>query len=401
MLALLVAAQLAAPVQIHAEPRSLELTGDAVHAALHVRSPVEPRLTASAGTIANLRREGDDAWVADYLPPREKSPQVAIVAAVADGRLSWTTLRIGHPVETPRLHVVLLEDRVRADRVETVHVRILAADATGKRLSRPKLVLQAGRGTLSPVERHGAGETWATWTIPQGPAGTLRLRALLEQFPNLVAEASIEAGAPPAPPANVVATAATPVVPQALLSARYPSLAPRSRPGISAPLAIGPAVGVTSNFARFTSPVAALSASWRSDRLGPELALTGEVAWSFVSQKQSVGQFGTAQVRQDFFALSAQVAYRRRLGLGTTVWGGAGPSLQIVSGTSQVTGQPRISESALAPGAILSLGIEHRFARTAPFGEARFAIHRDPGLSSSSGALSAFSFVVGTHFELL
>jgi hypothetical protein len=190
-------------------------------------------------------------------------------------------------------------------------------------------------------------------------------------------------------------------MPQALLSARYPSLSPRTRPGISAPLAIGPALGVTSNFARLTSPVAAVSASWRSDRLGPELALTGEVAWSFVSQKQSVGQFGTAQIRQDFFGLSAQVAYRKRLGLGTTVWGGAGPSLQIVSGTSQVTGQPRISESALAPGAILSLGIEHRFASTVPFAEARFAVHRNPELSSSSGALSAFSFVVGTHFELL
>ncbi|MFL5422998.1 MAG: hypothetical protein ACJ79Y_19700 [Myxococcales bacterium] len=398
MLALVVAAQIAAPVQIHAEPRSLELTGEAIHAVLHVRSPVEPRLSASAGTIANLRRETGDAWVADYLPPRGKSPQVAVVAAVAEGRLSWTTLRMGHPIDTPRLHVVLLEDRVSADRVEEVHVRILAADQAGKRLSRPKLVVQVGRGTLSPFERHGAGEMWATWTIPPGAAGSIRLRALLEHLPNLVAEASIEAAAPPD---AVVATAPSPVVPQAVLSARYPSVAPRSGPGIAAAFAIGPAVGVTSNLARLTSPVAALSTSWRSDRLGPELALTGEVAWSFVSRKQSVGQFGTAQIRQDFFELAAQVAYRKRLGLGTTVWGGAGPSLQIVSGTSQMTGQPRISESALAPGGIFSLGIEHRFASTVPFAEARFAIHRNPELSSSSGAQSAFSFVVGTHFELL
>jgi hypothetical protein len=227
------------------------------------------------------------------------------------------------------------------------------------------------------------------------------VRALLEQLPNQVAEATVEAAPAPIAPASVVATAASPFAPQALASARVPSFTPRSRLGISAPLAIGPALGVTSNFARLTSPVAALSASWRSDRLGPELALTGEVAWSFVSQKQSVGQFGTAQIRQDFFGLSAQLAYRKRLGLGTTIWGGAGPSLQIVSGTSQVTGQPRIAESALAPGAILSLGIEHRFASTVPFAEVRFTIHRDPGLSISSGALSAFSLVVGNHFELL
>src|SRR3954462_5632467 len=138
MLALVFAAQIAAPVQIHAEPRSLELTGGAIRAVLHVRSPVEPRLSASAGTIANLRRETGDAWVSDYLPPRGKSPQVVVVAAVAEGRLYWTTLRMGHPIDSPKLHVVLHEVRVSADRVEEVHARILAADHAGKRLSRPK-----------------------------------------------------------------------------------------------------------------------------------------------------------------------------------------------------------------------------------------------------------------------
>ena len=76
-------------------------------------------------------------------------------------------------------------------------------------------------------------------------------------------------------------------------------------------LALAPAIGVTSNFARLTSPVAALSASVRSDRFGPELALTAEAAWSFKSEKQSVGTLGTAQARDD----SETVKVLQRTGL--------------------------------------------------------------------------------------
>jgi hypothetical protein len=609
----LLAVAIAASLHIGAEPQKLELVDDSVHAVLHIRSQVEPRLSASVGTISNLHRESADAWTADYRPPSESYPQIALIAATAEEQLSWTALplsgqgmavvhtrpgaeitvelgersfgpvkadehgeaqvpvvvppglhevrHLGRPIHLPvpealRVHVVLMKDRVRADRVEKVHVRILAVDETGKPLPRFRLSLKPGRGKLSPLERHGAGEMWTTWTVPAGASGSVPLRVSLAGSPRLVAEAALGVG--PGPAATIELTTdrdsivagrgseivlrarardsagntspdaleasapdgfgtlvaagpgafrlrvpdsfggrtsvelsahprgkATPrgsvtvrllpaepalasmdpdassvrtgggelkihirrtdkfgnLVPGAkpaafaeegsvgaietlpdgsylaayraparwdrddtLVEARWPGIFAQRRLALVprlAPLALGPAIGVTSNFARLTSPVAALSASVRSDRFGPELALTAEAAWSFTSQKQSVGTLGTAQARDDFFGLSAQLSVRKRLGLRTTIWGGAGPSFELVSSRLQLTGQPRISESALVPGAILSLGLEHRFVHAIPFAELRWSIHRDPALSTLSGSVSALSLIVGNHFELL
>jgi len=608
----LVAVAIATALHVDAEPKRLELSDEPVRAVLHVQSSVEPRLSASVGTISNLRREGAEAWAADYLPPSESYPQVAIVAATAGGELSWTTLplsgqgmavvhtrpgadisveigqrsfgqvkadakgeaqvpvvvppgvhevrHLGKPIDLPvpdalRVHVVLIEDRIRADRDAKVHVRILAVDESGKPMAHFRLSLKPGRGKLASLERHGPGEAWATWSIPAGASGDVPLNASLSGSPELVAKAmlgvgscpaatvevkadrdSIVAGAgtevvlktraldsagnvspdeleitgpagfgtlvetgpgvfslrvpnaydgrtsialvahprgKPAPtasatvqllPAEAAAAAIDPAAPAVRTgdelkihirrTDRYGNLVRGAQPATYAEegsvarietlpdgsylaayrapakwdrddtvlqalwpdtftqrrvmlvprlswLALGPAVGVTSNFARLTSPVAALSASVRSDRLGPELAVTTEVAWSFTSQKQSVGSFGTAQARDDFFGISAQLSVRKKLGLRTTIWGGAGPSLQMVSSRLQLSGQPRISESAAVPGAMLSIGVEHRFVHALPFAELRWSMHRDPALSTLTGSISALSFVVGNHFELL
>ena len=166
-------------------------------------------------------------------------------------------------------------------------------------------------------------------------------------------------------------------------------------------LAISPKLGALSNFARLTSPMAALEASLRSDRFGPELALSAEMAWSYVSRQQDIGQMGTAQARDDFFALSTQLSVRVPLGDRTTLWAGAGPSLQAVASRLQLGSEPRVSESGLVPGAIVSVGVERRFKLAVPFAEARWSWHRDPGLSTLSGAVSAFSLVLGNRFELL
>ena len=608
----LFAVAMAAALHVDAEPRQLELSDEPVRAVLHVRSQVEPHVSASAGTISNLRREGADVWAADYLPPSESYPQVAVIAATAGGEVAWITLplsgqgmavvhtrpgaeisveigersfgpvkadehgeaqvpvvvppgvhevrHLGKPIDLPvpealRVHVVLLENRIRADRTEKVRVRIIAVDETGKPLPHFRLALKPGRGKLSGLERNGPGEASATWTVPAGASGSVPLRVSLAGSPDLVAEANLGVGPGPAAAVelkadrdSIVAGSGNQIVlsarardsagnaspdelevsgpdgfgtlvqsapgvfrlrvpnsfggrtsielyahprgkpaPRAsatvlLLPAepaaaamdaealavrtgdelkihirrtdRFGNLVPGAKPATYAEegsvagietlpdgsylaayrapakwdrddtvlevhwpgtfaqrrvtlvprlsrLALAPAIGVTSNFARLTSPVAALSASVRSDRFGPELALTAEAAWSFKSEKQSVGTLGTAQARDDFFGLSAQVSVRTKLGLRTTIWGGAGPSLQMVSSRLQLTGQPRISESAVVPGAILSLGIEHRFVHAVPFAELRWSVHRDPALSTLSGSVSALSLIVGNHFELL
>ena len=528
----LAAAALAAPLHIEADPAHLELGDESVRAVLHVTSATEPRLSASAGSIVNLRREGPEAWTADYVPPPEMFPQLAFLAAVVSGELAWTVLplwgrgvalvhtrprasisveigersfgpaqadargeaqvsvvvppgvhevrhrtqRIPLPVpEIPRLHLVLLQERVRADRVEKVGVRILATDDAGKPLPQARLVLRPGRGRVTPPEQRASGESWATWILPPGAAGSARLSAALAEAPKLAAEAALAIETGPvaavelsADRESVVAGAATEVVlrarardaagnpaaeplevsgppgfgalvehaagewwlrppdssvaPRTVELVAHPRGSTRPRasvmlkllpapidPGVAAAhegprtrlLAISPKLGALSNFARLTSPVVALEASLRTDRLGPELAFSAEASWSFVTRQQAIGQLGTAQARDDFFALSAQLSVRVPIGDRTTLWAGAGPSVQAIASRLQLGSNPRVSESALVPGAIVSIGVERRFAFVVPFAEARWSWHRDPALSTLSGAVSAVSLLLGNRFELL
>jgi hypothetical protein len=166
-------------------------------------------------------------------------------------------------------------------------------------------------------------------------------------------------------------------------------------------LTISPKVGGLSNLARLNSPVAAVETMFRTDRFGPELGFGGELAWYFVSQQQDAGQLGTAQARDDFVTLSALASVRMHVGTRLTIWASAGPSLQYIASRLQVGSQPQVSESGIVPGVVLGLGIERAFAHVVPFGELRWSWHADPGFSSLTGSISAFSFVVGNRFELL
>ena len=610
MLPLLVAAAL----HIEANPARLELGKSSARAVVRITSKAEPRLSASVGSLIKLRREGPESWTAEYVPPRETFPQVALLAALVSGELAWTSLplwgrgvalvqtragarisvdigartfgpaqadergqalvpvivppgvhevrhrgrRIDLPVpDAPRLHVVLLEERARADRVEKVTVCVLATDDEGKPRPGAQLVLRPDRGDVSAAQERAAGEVWATWTLPPGSAGTARLRVALADAPTLLAQAkltlepgppatvsltadresvvagassqvtlragardtagnaslvplavsgpadfgafvaarpgewrwhppdsfggrqsvelvahpagtaephasvllrlvpgepssaSIEPGAPAvrtgpggrlllrvrrtdrfgnlvpgaAPAASAEEGSIAGIEPQTdgaylatylpprrwnredtVVDVRWSEAAARTRvvllPGL-APVAISPKVGALSNFARLNSPVAAVEASLRTDRFGPELAFSAELAWYFSSREQVVGQLGNAQGRVDFFGLSAQVALRMPLGIRTTVWAGGGPSLQAIASKLQLGSEPQISESALVLGAAVSLGIERRFARAVPFAELRWSRHRNPSLSTLTGAISATSLVLGTRFELL
>ena len=89
MLPLLLAA---AALHIEADPARLELGKSSVRAVVHITSQAEPSLSASVGTLVKLRRDGPESWTAEYVPPRETFPQVALLAAVVSGELAWTSL---------------------------------------------------------------------------------------------------------------------------------------------------------------------------------------------------------------------------------------------------------------------------------------------------------------------
>jgi len=613
LLPLSLAVAIVAPLRLEATPSRLVLGDEAARATLTITSASKPLLSANVGEIRNLRRDGPESWFAEYVPPDDLFPQVAILAAAVADEVAWTALplcgrgvaevrtrararisvKIGGetfgPMQadahgeahvpvivppgvheawqgrqrieldvpaTPRLHVLTLRDRVHADRIEQLAVVVLATREDGSPLDGARLNLAPARGEASAVERRAPGEYRARWTLPPGPAGTVRLVAGIADgsAPSAAAEIAVDPGpaeaidltadresvsagsgdevvlrarardatgnpaaealeltgidgsgaltqtgplewrlrpsdsfggrqfleiaahprgrdAPrasltlrlvPAEPAfasvdpataiarvggaplqlrvrqtdrfgNAVGGAApsaaaeegrvTAVDPlpdggfvatyvppdrwdrdHAALEMRWPGTSARAEVMLLPQLArwtISPKVGALSNFGRLHSPVAAVEAAFRTARFGPELGIATEIAWYFVSQEQSAGQLGTARARDDFATLSAVVSLRRSIGARTALWASAGPSLEFVASRLQIGSDPRIAETGVVPGMVLAIGAERRFARVLPFAELRWSWHRDPAFSTLTGAISAFSLLLGNRFELL
>src|SRR6266508_3758063 len=82
-----------ASVVVSAEPAALVVETD-LRATLNIEvgTEVTPSVTASVGRVENVRALGGGRFTADYLPPREAYPQVAIVAVLSGERCGWTSI---------------------------------------------------------------------------------------------------------------------------------------------------------------------------------------------------------------------------------------------------------------------------------------------------------------------
>src|SRR5438309_8175191 len=236
LLSLSLAVALAAPVRIEAAPSQLVLGKDVAHAALTIASRTRPRLSTNVGEVRKLRLDAPDTWVAEYVPPVELFPQIAIVAAVADEEVAWVAIslfgqgvaevrtrarakisvKIGGetfgPTQAdrhgealvpvivppgvhealhgrqridlrvppiPRLHVVVLDEHARADRIERLAVLVLATEEDGRPLKGARVRLLAARGEAAAKQR-APGEYRAQWTVQPGRSGKVRIVATLE-----------------------------------------------------------------------------------------------------------------------------------------------------------------------------------------------------------------------------
>jgi len=241
MIALLLAA-----LTLASDPPRIQL-GETTKARLRIEAPSEPRVSASAGRIENLRADGEGRWSADYLPPDDSVPQLAVISAVAGGEVAFFTLplwgqgdavvktrprarievRIGEerfpavadatgtavvPVNVPPgvtaakhglqsidlhvpplrlVHVALDREKVRADREERVQVLLFAVTPSGVPRPDARFSLRATRGVISAPRARKAGVYEASWTLPPGPSGAARVSAELSDAPDLPSEASL------------------------------------------------------------------------------------------------------------------------------------------------------------------------------------------------------------------
>jgi hypothetical protein len=248
-----IAALLLAAVTLSAQPKLLR--PDDARAVVRIEAAEEPRLSVSAGRLENLRRAADGAFEADYLPPEEPVPRVAILTAVAGGELGWLalplygegdalvktrkrariTVRIGDqvfgPVEAdrsgdalvpvivppgvseayhgeqaidlhvPRTQALQLAPGVaagRADREQKVPLFVAVVTPSGGPRRGAVIELSASRGTISAPREVSEGLYQAELVVPPGLAGDVAVQASLADAPQFVSKAAVSFVAGPA-----------------------------------------------------------------------------------------------------------------------------------------------------------------------------------------------------------
>jgi hypothetical protein len=258
-----IAAVLLAAVTLSAQPKLLQ--PDDARAVVRIEAAEEPRLSVSAGRIEHLRRAADGAFEADYLPPEEPVPRVAILTAVARGEMGWLalplygegdalvktrkrariTVRIGdqifgpveadqsgdalvpvivppgvteafhgeqaidlHVPKTQALQLAVGVGSGRADREEKVPLFVAVVTPSGEPRRGALVIFAASRGTISAPREVAEGFYQAELVVPPGPIGDVAVEASLADAPQFVSKAAVSLVAGPARSIALAAEAA-------------------------------------------------------------------------------------------------------------------------------------------------------------------------------------------------
>ena len=241
-------------VSMTARPQFLRPDTD-VRAVVRIECEATPVLTVSAGRFENLRRIDEGAFEADYLPPEEPIPRVAIATAVSGGKAGWLaiplwgegdalvktrrhaqiTVRIGdqtfgpaeadaggdalvpvivppgvneafhgkraidlHVPKTQTLQLAVAAQRAPADRASTLQLFVAVVTPTGEPRRDAQLVLSASRGQASEAREVSPGLYEAELAIPAGLIGEVSVKAALADAPKFVSQAQVALDAGPA-----------------------------------------------------------------------------------------------------------------------------------------------------------------------------------------------------------
>jgi hypothetical protein len=246
-------------LRVVADPPELIL-GDSARASVRIETgeAVAPRVSASVGRVGPIRQVGPGVFAADFVPPEEAVPQLAIVAASAGASCGWTALRLvgqgeaivrstpgasivvriaersygperadrggvarlpvlvppgvhvafhgsrAIPLSIPpeqRLHVVLDRAAARADLDADVEVRVFATSESGAPWSGARVAVAVTTGEATPLTEVAPGELVGRWRLP---AGAARDEKLVARIPGEGPEAAGRVVRPAGPVGRVV-----------------------------------------------------------------------------------------------------------------------------------------------------------------------------------------------------
>ncbi|HEX4386276.1 MAG TPA: hypothetical protein VH083_25150 [Myxococcales bacterium] len=250
-------------VTLSSKPQFLRPDTDA-RAVVRIQCDSEPLLSVNAGRFEKLHRVADDAFEADYLPPEEPIPRVAIATAVAAGKFGWLAIplwgagdalvktrkhaqisvQIGdqtfgpaeadaegdalvpvivppgvneafhgkraidlHVPKTQTLQLALGAQRLLADRAQVVQLFVAVVTPKGEPRRDAQLSIGATRGEVSAPRETAPGLYEAKLTIPAGLIGQVVVRAALTDAPKFVSQASIALEPGPAKTVSLIGEA--------------------------------------------------------------------------------------------------------------------------------------------------------------------------------------------------
>jgi hypothetical protein len=246
------AALLAAPaaaaeggLSLRAEPDRLVL-GPGARAAIELESVAgaRPSVSVNIGRIEGLRPAGAGRFVAEYVPPAERHPQVAIIAASAGDVWAWTAIplvgrglaiarsapharirvtigdasfgpvtadasgearvpvvvppgaRFAYHREKPlelnvppvlHVHLALGRAEARADAAREVPLRAFVVAPSGAPRAAAPLRVDVSEGRVDGLAEIAPGSWAGTWRLAPGRAGVARASAALDDEPELAA----------------------------------------------------------------------------------------------------------------------------------------------------------------------------------------------------------------------
>jgi hypothetical protein len=167
-------------------------------------------------------------------------------------------------------------------------------------------------------------------------------------------------------------------------------------------LALSPKLGFLSNFSGFSAPLFGVEASYRTDRLGPQLGLAIEADYAHREQSDLVfagGSTVSARSRLDLMLLHFSATFRQAIGDQSTIWLAAGPSAAAYWTRVNAGDAPERRGFAIAPGLQCAVGAERRIGIAIPFVEARAGWINSPGLPMLTGPLRTVTLMLGVRFE--
>jgi hypothetical protein len=263
--------------------------------------------------------------------------------------------------EPASARIDLPAQRAFADGQSPVRLRLRIADRFGNPVADARPMVAVDAGTLGAAQPAGGGAYETSWVPPVSREHTQ-------------ASVAVSAGA-------AEGRAQLDLLPRV----------PR--------LALGVRAGALSNFSGLNSPVAGVEAAWRTNRWGPELALSADVTYALQNAGAATTSVG-AHTHTDYLTTAIGLSWRIAVAPGVRCWVGAGPLLEAVFSRSTLAGSQQ-NAATMVLGFHASAGVEKRMGNGAPFAELRASTTNDPALSNLSGSLSAFALSLGYRFELL